>query len=566
MKIFVSRYFRYKNAYFEFLFLIFQILKMRQKTYSVTLILISGLLISALYTQNNAFGLWHRHEFFSKSRPKTLIRSQIPLKNMFGVNGYEWNFLQNPGNPNDGSKIYAPKMARIIAFTQFRHYMDWSKIEQKKGEYTFNPTFDGGWNYDIIYKTARQDSILMLADLKTCPPWLGNSYPANLRNSENVPAPYGLNRSYPASYILQAKAAFQLAARYGSNKNVPGNLVSACSRPRWHADPPNEVKIGLGVLKYIECDNERDKWWKGPQAQQSAEEYAANMSAFYDGDKGKLGKGVGVKAADPGMQVVMGGLAKPHVQFVKDMIAWCKKHRGYRKDGSVDLCFDVINYHKYANDGSDDKPATVGVAPELAGIGKIADGFVTLANSLPQHPQVWVTENGYDINPGSLQRAIAIGNKTALLTQADWAIRSCFLYMRHGISRLFYYQLFDDSPNSPGTYGTSGVINEDLTRRPIADYMVQVKNLMGNYTYDGTISLDPLVDRYVLGHKTIYALMIPDEKGRTGKYILDLGKAKTATIYSLKVGSDVMDKAAVKTNRSKLMVNVSETPVFVKGE
>jgi hypothetical protein len=538
---------------------------MRRKTYLITLILVSGLLTGSFYSHNTDPGLSRESEISSKSTPKTLIKSRVPLKNMFGVNGYEWNFLQDPGNPNDVSKIYAPKMAGIRAFTQVRHYMDWEKIEQKKGEYTFNPIFEGGWNYDIIYETAKQDSILMLADLKTCPPWLGNSYPENLRNSENVPAPYGLNRSDPASYVLQAKAAFQLAARYGSNKKVPRNLVSVCSRPRWHADPPNEVKIGLNVLEYIECDNERDKWWKGPQAQQSAEEYAANMSAFYDGDKGKLGKGVGVKAADPKMQVVMGGLAKPDVNYVIGMINWCKKHRGYHKDGSIDLCFDVINYHKYANDGSEDKPATVGVAPEMAGIGKIADGFVRLANSLPQHPQVWVTENGYDINPGSIQRAIPIGNKTALLTQADWTIRSCLLYMRHGINRLFFYQLFDDSPNSSGTYGTSGLINVDLTRRPAADYMIQVKNLMGNYTYDGTVSLDPLVDRYVLGNKTIYALMIPDEKGRTGKYSLYLGNAKMAAIYSLKVGADVMDKSVVKTNKGKIMVNLSETPVFVEG-
>ena len=491
--------------------------------------------------------------------------NSVPLRNMFGVNGYEWNFLQDPANPNEVSKIFQPKMDAIKNFTQFRHYMDWEKIEPQLGHYTFNPVFSGSWNYDIIYQTASRDSMLMLADLKTCPAWLVTTYPENLRNSEDVPAPYGLNRSDPATYILQAKAAFQLAARYGSNKNVPPALVSVDSKPRWNSDQPNVVKIGLGLLKYIECDNERDKWWCGPQAQQSAAEYAANMSAFYDGDKGKLGPGVGVKAADPNMQVVIGGLAKPDAQFVKDMIAWCKNYRGLRANGSVDLCFDVINYHKYANDGSGDKQATVGVAPELSGIGTIADNFVKLAASLPQHPEVWVTENGYDINQGSIQRALPIGNKSALLTQADWSIRSCLLYMRHGISRLFFYQLFDDSPNSSATYGTSGLVNGDLTRRPAADYILQVKNLMGNYTYNSTISADPLVDKYVSGNKIIYVLTIPDEKGRTGTYALNLGSSAKAAIYSLKPGADAAIKSIVKTVNGKLTVNVSETPVFVQG-
>jgi len=487
------------------------------------------------------------------------------IKNMFGINGFEWDFLQNPNDVNDVSQVYQPKLAVIRNFTQFRHYMDWEKIEPTQGNYTFNPVFSGSWNYDAIYQTASQDTLLMLADLKTCPQWLQNTYPANIRNSENVPSPYGLDRSDPASYILQAKAAFQFAARYGSNANVDPSLLSVDSKPRWTADPPNQVKIGLNQVRYIECDNERDKWWKGPQAQQSPQEYAANMSAFYDGNKGKLGKGVGVKNADPNMQVVMGGLASAKVQYVIDMVEWCKQNRGYRADGSIDLCFDVINYHLYSNNGNASSNNTVGEAPELSTIGSVADGFVKEAASLLNHPQVWVTENGYDINPGSPQRAPAIGNKSALLVQGDWTIRSCLLYARRGVDRLFFYQLFDDAPNGAGTYQTSGLINGDLTRRPAADYILQVKNLMANYTYKTTISSDPLVDTYISGNRTMYILTIPDKVGRTGNYVLDLGGATTANVYTLTPGKDAMTKTTVKTTNGKLTVAVSETPVFVQG-
>ncbi len=490
-----------------------------------------------------------------------------PISNMLGVDGYEWNFLQDPNNLNDVSKVYEPKMALIRGFSAFRHYMDWSKIEPTQGNYTFNPVFSGSWNYDAMYQTAFQDTILMLADLKTCPQWLLDSYPTNLQDGEDVPAPYGLDRSDPASYILQAKAAFQFAARYGANTKVDPSLVSVDSQPRWTDDPPNVVKIGLNLVKYIECDNERDKWWKGPQAQQTAQEYAANMSAFYDGNKGKLGKGVGVKNADPGMLVVMGGLATANVQYVIDMVAWCKANRGYRADGSIDLCFDVINYHLYSNDGNvlTNKASTVGEAPELSIIGSVADGFVKEAASLGTHPPVWVTENGYDINPGSPQRAPAIGNKSALLTQADWTIRSALLYARRGVDRLFFYQLFDDIPNGGGTYQTSGLVNDNLTRRPAADYILQVKNLMGNYTYKSTDSTDPLVDKYVLGNKTMYVLTIPDQVGRTGTYVLNLGNSSSAIIYTLTPGAAVMTKTTAQTNGGKLTVNVTETPVFVQG-
>ena len=88
------------------------------------------------------------------------------------------------------------------------------------------------------------------------------------------------------------------------------SLLSVNTTPRWTDDPINVIKVGLNTVKYMECDNERDMWWGGPATVQTAAEYAADMSAFYDGDMGKLGKNVGVKTADPNMIVVMGGLAQ----------------------------------------------------------------------------------------------------------------------------------------------------------------------------------------------------------------------------------------------------------------
>ncbi|EHQ25699.1 alpha-amylase family protein [Mucilaginibacter paludis] len=489
------------------------------------------------------------------------------IKNMFGINCYEWNFLNNPFNINDVSHIYDPKMDVIKSFTGVRHYMDWSKIEATQGNYTFNPTHDGGWNFDAIYEGCKKNGIEVLVCLKTCPQWLVNTYPPGERDNENVPAPYSLSHSDPASYILQAKAGFQFAARYGYNKKVDPALVKVDSKPRWTGDQVNQPQIGMGLVKYIECDNERDKWWKGKRAQQNGSEYAANLSAFYDGDKGKLGKGVGVKNADPNMQVVMTGLASANVQFVKDMVEWCKKNRGYKPDGSIDLCFDVINYHFAPNDHKEhaNGQATRGIAPELSEAGETADGFVSLSNSLKQHPPVWITETCYDINPGSPQRAIAIGNeRTAVETQGDWLLRAALLYNRHGIKRAFYYQLFDDN-GSAVQYSTSGLADgKTLERRPAADYALQVTKLMGNYEYKATISQDPLVDVYQLGDKKMFVLMIPDEKGRTGHFMLDLGKAKTALVHNLQIGKSTMGSTPEATTNGKFDMYVTETPIFVE--
>jgi len=484
------------------------------------------------------------------------------FKNMLGVNAFEWDFLQDPKHPNDVSKVFEPKMDIIKSFGGVRHYLDWEKIEPEKGSFTFNPAKSGSWNYDAIYERCKQEGIEVVACVKACPNWLQATYPPDMRDGENIPMPYGSKRDAPASYIEEAKMAFQFAARYGSNTHVDPKLLSVDSKPRWTNDPVNVVKIGLNTIKYIECDNERDKWWKGDKAHQTAEEYAANMSAFYDGDKGKLGPGVGVKAADPNMQVVMAGLSKPDPNYVQQMINWCKIHRGYKPDGSINLCFDVINFHYYSNNAPPNSTdfGTEGVAPELTRGGTIADGFVHIgkANHLP----VWVTETGYDVNPGSPQHAISIGSKSIILTQADWIIRTSLLYARHGVSKVFFYELYDDNTKNPTQYSSSGLAASGQ-RRPAADYIYQAKKLLGDFTYKGTISNNPLVDVYRKGNKTIYVLMVPDEKGRTVAATLNLGNAVKATEYQFNTGSNNMIITPVSAANHNLKLTVTETPIFI---
>ncbi|MFC3559361.1 hypothetical protein [Pedobacter jamesrossensis] len=486
--------------------------------------------------------------------------SGIPFKNYLGINVFEWDFVEN----NKTSVITEKRMDLIKSFGGIRHYLDWEKLEHTEGQYTFNPSHSGGWYYDIIYQRTKDEGIDIITCLKTIPDWLINTYPEDKRNNENVPAPYGLDKRNPTSYIKQAKMAFQFAARYGSNKNINPELVTVNKSLRWNGDDPNTVKIGLNLVKYIECDNERDKWWKGKQAEQTPEEYAANLSAFYDGNKGKLGKNVGVKTADPKMMVVMGGLATADPNYVVRMIQWCKKNRGL-KNGKVDLCFDVINYHLYANNAFlNNGKATKGVAPELSEIGKVADSFLKMAKNYAPGMEVWLTETGYDIGSKTPQRAIPIGSKTSSITQADWNLRTALLYARHGIQRCMFYMLDDVDFNSPVQYNSSGFHNDDLSPRPSADYMLQTKKLIGNYSYSGTLNNQPIVDLYTKDKKQIYVLVVPDQKGQKVKYQLNLLGAKQAIVHSIQIGKDEMSHKTVSTTNGKLTIEVTETPIFVE--
>jgi len=229
----------------------------------------------------------------------------------------------------------------------------------------------------------------------------------------------------------------------------------------------------------------------------------------------------------------------------------------------VNLCWDVINYHFYSNNGVSGGVATTGVAPELSGTMKTAQAFIKMSHLYAHNMPVWVTESGYDVNSGSPQRAPAIGSKTALQVEADWILRTSMLYARAGIARLFFYEAYDDSPTIPIQYGSSGLLNSDFSRRPAANYLYELNKQFGNYLYKQSLSTNPIVDQYQDSAKVMYALAIPDQVGRTANYTLNLGTADSAIIYNPTITGNVMSSTAVKLSGGKLTVNVTETPTFV---
>lgn len=176
---------------------------------------------------------------------------------------------------------------------------------------------------------------------------------------------------------------------------------------------------------------------------------------------------------------------------------------------------------------------------------------------------VWMSETGYDVDQRSPLRAIPIGDKTALETQADWILRSALLYMRNGVSRVFLYQTYDENIESGGRFSSSGLLNKDHTRKPAADYIYQVNKLMGDYTYKSALSKSPLVDQYELNGKFVYVLTKPSEDGSTINYTLSLKGVKQAYIYHPAAGKDEMSMEKVEVTKGRLQLTVSETPIFV---
>ena len=493
--------------------------------------------------------------------PTPATKTFAPLRNMFGINGFEWDVVDavRPG------KVNAKKFNALKAFRGFRHYIDWEKIEEMEGRYMFSPVARGGWQYDTIYKRFSEEGIDVLACLKTLPPWMRATWPAGQKSWDNNPVRYGSSYTNPASYIEMAKVAFQYVARYGSNANVDKSLVSVYSVPKWTGDPVNVRKTGMNLIKYIECDNERDKWWKGRNGYLTGREYAANLSAFYDGHNNTLGAGVGVKNADSTIQVVMTGTASTNTDYLRGMIDWCKEFRGYKGDSTVNLCWDVINFHFYCNDqgNSQSGNSTRGAAPEVSNVTHVIEKYLQVAHQHANDIPVWITEAGYDINQGSSLEAIPIGPKTAMQTQADWILRSALVYSREGLKKAFFYQVYDANINAPYKFSSSGLINRDTTRKPAADFLYQTNKLFGEYTYSQTLADSPMADVYTRNADTMYAVWMPTETGATASYTLNLPGASSITIYTPVAGQSDMDEQQVAVINGQVIIPATETPVFI---
>ena len=486
-----------------------------------------------------------------------------PLKRMFGINGFAWNVVDRV---NSDIVVIPARMKVLESFGVFRQYLDWPKSEPVEGRYFFSPQEGGGWPLDTIYKVAMEADLEMVATIQNIPQWLMNTYPDSLQSIDNNPLRYGYSLTEPASYVEMGKLAFQFAARYGRNKNIDSGLVSVYTVPAWPNQKVNTKKIGLGLVKYIECGNEVDKNWRGRKGYLTGREYAANLSAFYDGHVNTLGPGVGVKQADSTMQVVMTGVAYPSTEYFRGIVDWCREFRGYKPDGRVNLCFDVINYHFYSSDRGLSQIAngTRGVAPEKGLADSIARQFVEASNQYAYGLPVWITEQGYDLHQGSPVKAIPVGNRTAAETQADWILRSALLYARRGLHRSFFYQLFDLNVESATKYASMGLADKfTVSRKPAADFLFQTIKLFGEYCFQETLNTDPFIDRYEKKGRSMFVLAVPDEVGRTASVNLSVPAADSVSLYRPVVGSDEMSKQRLAVTNGQLQLTVTETPMFI---
>lgn len=413
-----------------------------------------------------------------------------------------------------------------------------------------------GWNFDVFYKNLNNSNITASPVIQNNVPWLTGFDYSKLSHK---PVKSGFDPLLPSSYIEHADHLFQYVARYGSVESSDSLLKLAAGQPRI---------TGANSLKYIENWNEQDRWWNSRDAFFTPYEYAAMASADYDGHFSTMGTSVGVKNADPDVKLVMGGVAKPDINYVKALKLWADYHR----NGSLPV--DVINVHHYCNDGADQSSGSVGISPEADNLKGLMKEFVRYRNQYLPGKEVWITEFGYDTHPESVQRAPAIGSFNQEEVQAQWIVRSYLALAAAGVDKAAMFMLSDVNPLDKTKFQTSGLIcvpDSGYRSKPSWYYVYTLKNRLGSMIFDQEIqSGNPNVLIYKFKHPeqpgfAAYAVWCPTSNQTTVQnYILNLTyDEQKAVLVELENGKTNGSESTLFINNQSVVFNVSERPVFV---
>lgn len=410
--------------------------------------------------------------------PSPSFRDTHLATSKISVCGFHWT-------PLDKMKIFAFKRDFQPA------WWTWSKWG-----FSPDPLFGGAstsvQGYDKYFQDAKDAGIEILPCINETPDhFWGGEY--NL-HPKTLPCPEGEDRTDPDSYLEYSRYLFQYAARYGRQK-WDNQYLEVNPNPLYNNSPINQKKSGLATLKYMEPWNEPDAWWLDTTIYANPEQFAAFLSAAYDGHCGTLGK-AGIKSADTSMLVVMPGLTGADLKYLKRVVDWSRKNRP-----DWTLPWDICNFHHYNNQtnqaGRWPPTWTEGIPADMDPAWPDVIAYVNYCHGLGR--QVWWTEMGYDSKSPSWQYAKPYGPYTSDSLQAMWLVRNYLTGIAAGIDNIFTFNAINE-PGAPngGLYQNSGVLYGQgdvapFTPKPAWHAIRTLVSVLDGYKYHSDISVGSTV-------------------------------------------------------------------------
>ena len=426
-----------------------------------------------------------------------------------------------------------------------REYHPWGFTEELNDKFEYN-RWNGFWDFDTYYKN------LKAANIDVCPAIWGS--PAWLQaNGLYKPVVGSESPLVPNSYREMAELMFQYAARYGS-VTIDNSLLLV--------NTGQIKKSGLGYIKYYEDWNEQDRTWEGPDKRFTPQEYAAMVSANVDGHCGEMGANLGIKAADSSAHFVMGGLAGLGTGYVSQMLTWFTQNRPDKK-----WPVDVINMHHYC-----EKNELIGNSPEDNGLKqKIAVVAQWRDDNVPEN-EFWLTEFGYDMNNTSVNRVPVFAGFTQEQVQAQWLLRTYLVLSSTGVDRVAQFMLRDQEPeNTEARFRDCGLTGSQKNGYipKLSWYGIYtMKNVLKGLYFDQVITENADVWAYRYTHpdsvNQVVALWCPTSIGKTINYELTVPQGLNSAEIIIPNKSIGGERQVLEVSAGKVMVNVSEMPVFIE--
>ncbi|MES2265585.1 MAG: hypothetical protein V4520_02415 [Bacteroidota bacterium] len=397
---------------------------------------------------------------------------------------------------------------------------------------------------DAYFKSVKDAGVEIMVCLVSSPFFLSGTDVSPDAVRERKPLDWGLemtleNTTNPMNYKTIAQFYWQLAARYGSTSGQSNSL--------FRISPSDTIKKGLNLVKYYELGiNECSAAGTSVERHTNPEELAAIISACYDGHKGAMGAGFGIKNADPNSIPVMVGLTSVPIYYKEAMLRWWDANRGLG-----DYPIKMINEHFYNvvggainYDNTYGKYGLYGMPPEKADFIDFVNSHTSFRNRYPsaQQLQFAITEFGYDEHLGSIiaphdSDVVVRGWKKAL-----WTIRAFLLADYLGIDMFLQYAIFGINylsvfpPNQENiytTFHTSGYLDgpngaSGRTHMQNYYYSTALQKAMVGYKYshavrvNGTSLTNDIVtkttdpDLWVLAYK-------PDDSSKKSMLVAWLG-------------------------------------------
>lgn len=235
----------------------------------------------------------------------------------------------------------------------------------------------------------------------------------------------------PRSYDRLARMMWNYAAYYGAERHDRDSIQT-----------PYPELSGLGLRAFVESGNEMNQDWSGRKNHYTPQEFMAYASAYYDGNLGKMGSRMGVKNADPGMQVIMAGTAGASIDYLKAL-----HYYAYYTRADHSAPFDVLNFHVYPSAGSNGRGSNAyAFSPEeyFGNRDNPVRKYLAAARELFPATPVWLTEWGYDRNRKTKISVPPVAGLDSAQIQAQWIARFWLLLSFTGVERSTIFQLRND--------------------------------------------------------------------------------------------------------------------------